>query len=102
MKMPATPEEVTGALNPRRDDTPTTESATRQRARIEAHFRQFGSLSTPEGRNELGVMHPAARVQELRDAGHDIVTVRTWHTDATGRRHRVARYHWRGIMEAQQ
>lgn len=104
MKTPTTPEEVPGAFDPRRhstpDQTPAIESAGRQRQRLEVHFRRHGSTSTPEARADLGIMHPAARVQELREAGHRIVTVWTEHTDATGRLHRVARYHWRG-MEAQ-
>ncbi|WP_366759873.1 helix-turn-helix domain-containing protein [uncultured Thiodictyon sp.] len=90
---------MTGALNPRPNSTPTTEPAPIQRAKIEAHFRAHRSLSTLEGRNELGIMHPAARVQELRDSGYRIDTVWTHQTDTTGRRHRVARYHWRGLVE---
>lgn len=101
METPTTPEEVTGALIPRPDYTPTTESATRQRARLEAHFRSHGSISTLEARNGLGVMHPAARVQELRESGHRIITVWSRESDATGRRHRVARYHWSGVVEPQ-
>jgi hypothetical protein len=101
-----TPEEVTGVLNPRRystpDPAPTIESSGRQRARLEAHFRLHGSISTLEGRNVLGILHPAARVQELRESGHRIITVWNRETDATGRRHRVARYHWSGVAEPQQ
>lgn len=76
---------------------PVPESAKRQRAKIEAHFLLHGSLTTLEARNQLGVMHPAARVQELRESGHRIITVWTRQRDTTGRRHRVARYHWRGL-----
>lgn len=106
METPTTPEEVTGALNPRRystpDRAPAIESATRQRARLEAHFRSHGSISTLEARNVLGILHPAARVQELRESGHRISTVWTRQTDTTGRQHRVARYHWSGVVEPKQ
>ena len=49
------------------------------------------SISTLQARQELDVMHPAARIQELREAGHNIVT--HWTTGNTGKaNHRVACY----------
>ncbi|KJV07550.1 helix-turn-helix domain-containing protein [Methylocucumis oryzae] len=48
-------------------------------------------LTTLQARQELDIMHPAARVQELREQGHNIVT--HWSTDDTGKgKHRVACY----------
>jgi len=51
-----------------------------------------GSLSTVAAREDLGVLHPAARVLELRRAGWPIDTVRQSAHDAEGRCHRVAFY----------
>jgi hypothetical protein len=48
-------------------------------------------LTTLQAREELDVMHPAARVQELRAQGHNIVT--HWTTGGTGKaKHRIACY----------
>lgn len=54
------------------------------------------SLIPLEARRLLDVLHPAARVMELRRDGYNIVTV--WATDTTpeGNPHRVARYILRG------
>ena len=46
-----------------------------QRQRILARLR-IGPATTLQLRNELHAMHPAARVLELRRAGHEIVTTR--------------------------
>ena len=49
------------------------------------------SISTLQARQELDIMHPAARIQELRDRGHNIKT--HWTTADTGKaKHRVACY----------
>ncbi len=49
------------------------------------------SLTTLQARKELDVMHPAMRIKELRDQGHNIVT--HWETVDTGKaKHRVASY----------
>lgn len=49
------------------------------------------SLTTLEARQELDIMHPAGRVQELREQGHNIKT--HWTIEDTGKgSHRVARY----------
>ncbi|MEI6709278.1 MAG: helix-turn-helix domain-containing protein [Methylococcales bacterium] len=48
-------------------------------------------LTTLQARKELDIMHPAARIQELREQGHNIITY--WTTEDTGKgSHRVARY----------
>ncbi|WP_211236363.1 helix-turn-helix domain-containing protein [Desulfovibrio inopinatus] len=70
-------------------------SAAAQRNRILAALRK-GSLTTLEARRLLNVLHPAARVQELRQLGFDIVTVRCEYITQEGRLLRVARYILRG------
>jgi hypothetical protein len=67
-------------------------SAESQRARVLAWLQTSRPLTTLEARRELDVLHPAARVMELRQAGHNIIT--HWQTDAngSGRPHRVASY----------
>lgn len=54
-------------------------------------------ITTLEARNILGVMHPASRIQELRKAGHNIVTHLQWDTDATGKKHRQGLYLLLGV-----
>ena len=56
------------------------------------HLQEVGSFTTIQARNELGVMHPGGRVQNLRDAGYNIKLVWTKEPDPTGRLHRVGRY----------
>jgi hypothetical protein len=48
--------------------------ASSQRQRILDHLRNHGPLTTLAARRELDVMHPAARVQELRARGYRIIT----------------------------
>ncbi len=67
-------------------------STAAQRSRIKAHFRNHSRLTTLQARSELDVMHPAGRIQELREEGFNIIT--HWRTDYTpeGKPHRVAEY----------
>lgn len=69
-----------------------TFTAAGQRAAILSHLKANDTLTTQEGRDVLGVMHPAGRVLELRRMGVNIVT--NWTTDYTqdGTPHRVAKY----------
>ena len=61
-----------------------------QRARLLA-WLQTATITTLQDRTRLDILHPAARVQELREAGHKIVT--HWTTADTGKgKHRIARY----------
>ena len=62
-----------------------------QRRRILAHL-QYLPLTTLEAREQLDIMHPAARCMELRKQGHPIVTEWTTEYSAGGSRHRIARY----------
>ncbi|MGZ5050458.1 MAG: helix-turn-helix domain-containing protein [Methylobacter sp.] len=61
-----------------------------QRQRILERLRH-GPLNTLEARQELDVMHPAARVSELKEQGHNIVTHRT-EGDSGKSKHRIACY----------
>jgi hypothetical protein len=47
-----------------------------QQAVILKYLQANGTMTTLEARNNLYIMHPAARVQELRAQGQNIVTVR--------------------------
>jgi len=65
-------------------------NAESQRQRLLA-WLQSAPLTTTQARIELDIMHPAARVQELRERGHDIFT--HWETVDTGKaKHRVGCY----------
>jgi hypothetical protein len=62
-----------------------------QCARLLAGLR-IGPITTLESRRALDILHPAARVQELREQGHNIVTVWTHGLTSEGNTHRVAKY----------
>jgi len=66
--------------------------AAAQRSRVFEYLRLHGSLSTLDARHLIDVMHPAARIMELRQAGHSITTVWTHATTPEGGTHRIARY----------
>lgn len=64
--------------------------------RLLAYLRH-SAISTSDCRRILNIMHPAARVQQLREGGHNIVTQRVQVTDEHGRSHsNVALYTLRG------
>lgn len=67
-------------------------SAASQRSRLLNHLRSIGPVTTLQCRHQLDIMHPAARCQELRQAGHAIDTL--WVNDVTpeGHSHLVAKY----------
>ena len=59
--------------------------------RLLARLRET-NVSTTEARRELDIMHPAARIQELREQGNLINTLTiAEHTSSQGIRH-IARY----------
>ena len=70
---------------------PNTSSLSQQEALL-SYFHDHGPLRTLYAREELGVMHPAARVLELRQQGHKIVTHWTTTIDKAGTKHREAKY----------
>ena len=74
-------------------------SAVRQRERLRHAFTHFPQLSTVEIRQGLDIIHPAGRVQELRDQGETIHTLWTTVVSENGASHRVANYLW--VREAQ-
>jgi hypothetical protein len=51
-----------------------------------------GPITTLQARKELDIMHPAARVQELKAAGHKIETHRTTSDSGKAKHRRVAYY----------
>ena len=69
-----------------------TQSRAQQSTRILKWLQVHKRITTLEARNILGIMHPASRIQELRNAGHDIVTYLQWDTDATGKKHKQGLY----------
>jgi len=73
----------------------TDESALSQGWRLLEHLKKFGSLDTLKARRDLGIMHPAMRVCELRKSGVPIETEYAFRTDETGAVHWVAVYMWR-------
>lgn len=84
---------ATEAATKRQSDYNTTDSAEQQQRTLAA-LQQAGpdGVTTIQARDELNVMHPAARIQELRDAGHQIETIWTASTNTQGHVHRNARY----------
>lgn len=59
---------------------------------------QDSPKTTVELRHDFGIMHPAARIQELRDLGHKIGTVRITSMTPDGVKHRaVAKYVYGGV-----
>jgi predicted ArsR family transcriptional regulator len=75
-------------------DTPNyiDNSAASQRARLLAWLNDHHRVSTFEARRDLDIPHPAGRIEELRKAGHNIVTEWTTEEAQRGRPHRIARY----------
>ena len=74
------------------DFKPNDTALASQRTMLLAHLKEHGSISTVTCRDQYGVMSPAARLMELRRAGHPIRTVRCVDYDEAGRRHPCARY----------
>ena len=66
----------------------SSNSAQIQRKRLLQYLREIGPISTLEARQKLDILHPAARVQWLREHGHNIVTEPV----AEDGHHRVAKY----------
>lgn len=62
-------------------------SGTAQRARLLERL-QAGPIDTFTAIRELNIVRPGARINELRDLGHKILTHRLTLTDDQGRKHR--------------
>lgn len=71
--------------------TNQSNSAAAQRKRI-LNFLHVKPLDTVTARKELDVMHPAARVMELRKQGIEIATLRIDRPSECGKIHSVACY----------
>lgn len=67
-------------------------SANSQRQRLLKHFKEVGCITTVESREQLGIMSPAPRVQELRALGYDITLLWVNQIDCTGQPHRAGLY----------
>lgn len=52
----------------------TSQNANTQRKVVLEHLKKFGSITTLEARNELFIMGIAARIFELKQRGHNIIT----------------------------
>lgn len=63
-----------------------------QRMRILTWLEANGDLTTQQARVELDVMHPAARVMELRKRGFEIMTYWKDYPTSDGKFHRMAKY----------
>jgi len=76
---------------------PNDTSTSNQRA-ITLSAISSAPKSTIELRHKFGIMHPAARIQELREMGHEIDTVRITEMTPDGIKHKaVAKYVLRGV-----
>jgi hypothetical protein len=67
-------------------------SSKSQKLRILDHLRRGNALTTLEARQDMGIQHPAARIQSLREQGIPIDTVWVSQVSDLGITHRVARY----------
>lgn len=78
------------------DEAANTSAAQRKRL---LEVLRCQSISTFDARHKHDVMHPAARIMELRKQGYDIKTERVPELTPEGRAHNVARYFLRGLAE---
>lgn len=76
---------------------PNDTSSEAQRARLLERLHA-GPVDTITARRELNIMMPAARVKELREAGHPIKTHRLTLTDDHGRTHHGVALYYLGTL----
>ncbi len=69
----------------------TASSVAAKRNRI-INFSHKPPLDTPTARKELDLMHPAARVMELRTSGVGIITIKIDRASDSGKIQRMASY----------
>jgi len=74
-------------------------SSSSQRTRILKYFENCPRLSTLEARQLLGIMHPSARIMELRQTGWLIDTHWVHEPDANGVPHRIGLYLYKGCAK---
>jgi len=63
-----------------------SENLKAQRHKIMQHIRKHGNMTTVDARN-MGIMHPAARIMELRKQGLNIATNMMEQVDSAGEKH---------------
>lgn len=63
-----------------------------QRQRILRYLQNNNRMTTLQARTELDILHPAARVQELKAQGHNIITYRRQASTDKGDHKAVAEY----------
>ena len=80
------------AAKQKRQFNHTDNSVFSQRLKILGWFKASPSLTTEQARCELGIMHPAGRIGELRKRGYDILTYWADYPTADGSLHRMAKY----------
>lgn len=73
-------------------NNPVSQSIPAQRAHLLRWLQEHGQITTLQARNDLGIMHPAARIQELRESGQHIETYWQLEADATGKQHKQGLY----------
>ena len=74
------------------DFEPGEATLANQRARLLGHLQAHGEITTLACREDYRVMSPAARIMELRRAGHTIVTESCVAYDFVGVPHRSGTY----------
>ena len=67
-----------------------------QESRILAYMEKNGSITAMDAMNDLGVMRLASRVHDLKDRGHEIVTVMVEGVNRYGEPTKYARYYLKG------
>lgn len=68
------------------------QSRAMQRLALLRWLQERQQITTLQARNDLGIMHPAGSVKELRESGCDIATYWQWDKDTTGKQHKQALY----------
>ena len=63
-----------------------------QIARIWEYLQKNRTMTTFQARIELKIMHPAARIMELRKKGKNISTKFVWKPNTDGELHRIGQY----------
>jgi len=63
-----------------------------QQQRILKYLQENRAMTTVQAREDLDIFHPGARIQELREQGHDIITNRRPVATDKGSHKAVAEY----------
>jgi len=91
-----------GAMsNPNNSKRLYNNSCATQRAIILKAFEAEKKISTFNFRDNLGIVHPAGRIKELREK-HKILTSWTREPDQNGVMHRIGLYTYHGLKKEQE